>query len=874
MNQYAPPAASGGMTGPYSQQQQPSAVVPILPKPDPPTKPHAQSGLETYYPKGHFIHGDLGTTASSVGPPVTGRAVILDDGNASPHIWASSMYVIPQDSTTLRHTGLSSDNEIPLFVNPLALPSQEYMSYVGHADHLPDSGRLGYIALATEEPERCSKCLAYANPLQTSGICNFCNAQTASSRKNVGTVDYPVDGPYITRASPVRPNVVWAIDLTAPNSLEDLNLLLEQVLPVWVEQQQQSQDSVVSTRAGIVLVSSQGVYVPTPATINGAPASFVTMSDTTEDPFSPLPLEAFTHDLRTEWSQMQTMWQDLLDESAPSSVPQLLAQIRQSNAQQQQIYEHSCGGAALGMMVDALQTSGGRAVWVSWRRPNYGAGKLVDRQGLAKQDAYGAKEHTLYTPSQENSFYSSLATTASKSQVAVDIVLFTDPSVPKAFMDVATMQQICQTTNGRLTWITSQHDWPEALAKALVRPLQFTGWDAVLKIRVSSGLRVKRLDSSVGIVRQAGRLIDDSPELELAVVTPDTSVGVYLQHRVGGISKNTQFVYIQSALLYTNPWNGKRRVRVSTLALRVASNAQQVFSSMEFHTLAASILRQTVAKVRALPAKTESIQAARVAVKDQCISILVNYRKYGASINSQASSNSQLMLPDKLTLLPLLCMSLLKSPLLRASLQSRRGTNTVPDPLADDRAYYLYHASQTSPTMALWMVYPWIVDLHSAALKRWQHPGRNLPEDAHRLDILKQAPYLSVAEPIMASMSELQDDHSYLLVTPLKFYVVIGKDVSPQEIQEIEDVVAGDKKDDDTDDPSIGGNLQRLLKQARVWSQVGKEPRWLRPTWDTIELARPEQISSFLVADPTPLIPDYANFLSEIQQKVLAATSK
>jgi hypothetical protein len=93
--------------------------------------------LEAYYPKAHFVHGDFGGGLIKVQPPVVGRAVILDDGNASPHLWASSMYAIPSDSTTLKHTGFS---EIPLMVTPLALPSQEYIGTVGEADHLPESG--------------------------------------------------------------------------------------------------------------------------------------------------------------------------------------------------------------------------------------------------------------------------------------------------------------------------------------------------------------------------------------------------------------------------------------------------------------------------------------------------------------------------------------------------------------------------------------------------------------------------------------------------------------------------------------------------------------------------------------------------------------
>jgi Sec23/Sec24 helical domain/Sec23/Sec24 beta-sandwich domain/Sec23/Sec24 trunk domain len=849
---------------PPQQQHQPpqsSAPVPIIPKPDAPSKPHAHNGLEAYYPKAHFIHGDFGGLKI---PPVVGRAVILDDGNASPHMWASTMYAIPSDSTTLKHTGFS---EIPLMVTPLALPSQEYNGTVGQADHLPESGRLGYIALDTEAPQRCTHCYAYANPLMiVSGKCNFCNGPTSGSRKNVGTVDYPVDGPYVTRAKPVQPHILWAIDLTAPKCLEYLRLLIHHVLPTWKQHQVYAQSLTkheVTSRAGIVLVSARGVYLPVKGNVdNMTQPPFFIMPDVADEPFAPMPLSEFTYDLHNEWNELQESWQDLLD----TVVPELRKAVGSDRlTSDQPLCLFSCGGAALGMMVDALQESGGRAVWVSWRRPNYGVGKLVDRQVLAKEESYLSKEYSLYTPGETDTFYKELATTAAKSQVAVDVVFMTDPSVPHAYMDIATLQQVCQTTNGRLTWINSKI-WENSFVETLIRPLQFTGCDAVLKVRVSNGLRVKSLECAVGNVRQSASLTDDSPELELAVVTPDTTVGVYLQHRVGGLPKNSQFVYIQSALLYTNPWNGQRRVRVSTLALRVAPNAQQVFSSMEFNTLAASMMRQVVTKVRT--AKDGSaIQEAREQAHDQCVSILTNYRKYGASLSSQASGSTQLMLPDKLTLLPLFVMSLLKSPLLRASISRR---NTTPDPLADDRAYQLYYASQVSPSMALWTVFPLIVDLHASVLGRWQHPGLNLPDDAHRLDILKQGPYLALPDPIMASMSELQDDHTYLLVTPLKFYVVIGKDVTKEVVQELQAVIRGEETDEDT----IGGNMTRLLKQVKAWNQVGCEPRWLRPTCETIEMVSPQQVASWWVADPTRSCADYLTFLTEIQRSVMAACTK
>jgi hypothetical protein len=106
-------------------------------------------------------------------------------------------------------------------------------------------------------------------------------------------------------------------------------------------------------------------------------------------------------------------------------------------------YSLSCGGAAMTFLVDALQHSDGRAVWISWRRPNHGVGSLRDRERL--KEAYTRYVGFLYSPLQNRpearlkehsgdeeatgNFYKALGDACAKNRIAVDIVLHTDPSV-------------------------------------------------------------------------------------------------------------------------------------------------------------------------------------------------------------------------------------------------------------------------------------------------------------------------------------------------------------------------------------------------------------------------------------------------------------
>lgn len=769
-------------------------------------------------------------------------------------------------------------------------------------------------------------------------MCGTHNGSSGSAaggllRKRVGTIDYPVSGPYVTRPTPVQPHVLYAVDLTAPNAMDYLNLLLEDILPTWAQEQPPpagggggggigiADVGRQTTRAAIVLVTGRGIYIPLMEdSLNGS--SFVCVPDVQEEPFCPFPLNDFTWDLGTKqktddgddvggWSQMHARWTELMD----TAVPQLVAKMQADKlAHNESIpgYSVSAGGAALGFLVDALQETGGRAVYLSWRRPNYGAGKLLDRASLARDQAYQLQEPLLYTPMRLDQYYggagggsNGLAQKASDAKVAVDIILHTNPQVPQSYLDIATLQQVCQRTNGRLTWISSNSNlWRTSMKHALLRPLQFTGWDAVLKVRVSTGLRIQSMDTSVGTLRKAQSLTDDSPECELSVVTPDTTFGIQLEHRVGGLPKNTKFVYVQSALLYTNPWNGQRRVRVSTLALRVAPVASIAFGSMDFGTLACRWLRDIATRVREQKEAVgeEVLIQLRQELVDKCTAVLVGHRQYGASVQAKASASpSQLLLPDKLSLLPLFVMSLIKSPLLRSSLSQRATAAgaglTTANPNADQRAYHLLYASQANPAIAFWMVYPLVIDLNASTLKRWQQPGKRLPDDAHRLDRLKHAPFVWLPDPILPRMENLEDTRPYLIATTggvQGMYVWVGKDVPPETMEALQRVVLEEEDntttssndlDDDTNDATNTtqdeqaqereqwcSNLRRAVRQIRVWSQVGCEPRWLRPVWDSLEFVhhdKAEDVASWLVADAGAREQDYTSFLVSLQQNVL-----
>eukprot|EP00957_Ditylum_brightwellii_P202682 15331280-Ditylum_brightwellii.AAC.1 len=108
-------------------------------------------------------------------------------------------------------------------------------------------------------------------------------------------------------------------------------------------------------------------------------------------------------------------------------------------------------------------------------------------------------------------------------------------------------------------------------------------------------------------------------------------------------------VYIQSALLYTNQ-AGRRRVRVTTLALRTSTTAADIFRAADFGAVTAFMTRQAVADLQQDDYCEEgTIQRARSRVINRCVNILANYRM---NTSAAKSPPGQLILPESLQLLP------------------------------------------------------------------------------------------------------------------------------------------------------------------------------------------------------------------------------
>jgi protein transport protein SEC24 len=552
----------------------------------------------------------------------------------------------------------------------------------------------------------------------------------------------------------------------------------------------QQQAGTALPRIGVCLYSANGVFIHA----RHGRGQHAIASDVTEQPFCPLPLSDWTFELASEDGLRD--WIGFLTGTLIHDIALGKEQLKGGNAYGLDSFDLSPAGAALHFVSDALRESGGRGTVLTWRRPNFGVGRLSHREERKAPAAGKIEDYTPYTPVQVLSkfktpddeaaatFYKKLGTECVSNRVSLDVVMHCDSTMGQTFFDLATLGELCRATCGSLLWLPSSDDWQGALEEALRhRVRRFEGYDAVFKLRTSTGIQVKSFLCNPGVVQES---MLGSQELELSSVSAGTTIAVELDYRVGGIPKNNKLVVLQSALLYTTV-QGKRRVRVSTLALPVSSSSREIFRSIDFSATAVMILRTNAARLHQIPAEENATPPranARASVYHECLHVLTSYRRVSGSL----AGAEQLLLPEALQLLPLFVMSLMKSPLLRPTLimnpsfrpgrafQGPAATvqSVVIRPSGDDRAYLHTYASQAGPATAMLLVYPRIYPvsgLESGAGDWVASPG---PESSG---------YVYLPHPLRPSMEVLQDDGMYLIDSGLRIFLWMGKSV-PESVKD------------------------------------------------------------------------------------------
>ena len=660
------------------------------------------------------------------------------------------------------------------------------------------------------------------------------------------------------------------------------------------------------------------------------------MTDVSEDPFCPVPLDLFCYDV-TCAASMRRLGRVL--NAIPDLLPALLTTSAAASGHSgtrasapsgrggagvppdMQVAgggdirsSLSAGGAAMSVLHSALSETGGRGTLLTASRPTTGVGTLRPRGTTWKKgeecptfkslQGHPPDKHAHPVDKASAKFYSELGELCNKDSVRLDIVLLQNELLDSGgrvsqydYYDIPTLGEVCTATCGKLRRVRlppradSDNDslWQESaecpLASELSRlsTIIFTATDAVLKLRLSDGIRLKNhpyIGHAPGQVVDRGILNADSPELEMAHVGAESCIVMSLEHRVGGISKDVHRVYFQAALLYTTPL-GQRRVRVMTLCVGTSIHPSHVFRNADYGTVAAVLSRQVVSDVwdEVNPDEgKDTISLARDHLVDTTVQILSCYRLNTTAIKSPIG---QLILPETLQLLPIWSLSMLKSKALRHDMHLT----------SEERAYHMHTMQVACPALVTLLVHPnmYRVDNMIEGDGEMCYPkptaggGVLWGKDTAVMQQALCEPYLRLPQTVQPSIACLEEEGVYIIDDGLALYVYIGKSVSSEvllelfSVQTVNEINANIATTHGMDcicsSTDLGKRTRNILYALRNWFRE-------RPTSAPVIIVSPnggtdmETLRYLLVDDPSPPEKSYVDYLCLLHKHIRQLVEK
>ena len=471
---------------------------------------------------------------------------------------------------------------------------------------------------------RCRRCRTYINPFVqwVDGgrrfVCNVCalanevpveyyapldgdgrrmDAPGSRPELTQGSVEYVAPAEYMVRA-PMPPSYLFVIDVSAQACASGSVAAVARGIKACLDELPGSNDA--RAQVGVITFDSAlHFYSLKP----GQSQPQMVVVPEVADPFVP----CLPEDLLVNLSESRKQVDQLLDALpvmfSPTSSAALAANgippQHQQGQQQQQALNSPASAAATGAALQAgymaMAHCGGKLLLFATAVPSLGAGKLRPRDPAA---SWGTDaEHRLRGP--EDPFFKKFAAEASRAQVAVDVFSFA-----RGPTDLASLAALPKYTCGQLYYYpgfnatsTNSRDsrrLAAELRRNLTRP---TGWEAVMRIRCSRGLRISAFHGHF--------FVRSTDLLALPQVDPDKAFAVQVAHEDAVVQGGAAF--IQCALLYTASC-GERRIRVHTLALPIVSDLADLYRSVDGGATAAMLAKLAVEK--AYGARLDETRAA------------------------------------------------------------------------------------------------------------------------------------------------------------------------------------------------------------------------------------------------------------------------
>lgn len=298
------------------------------------------------------------------------------------------------------------------------------------------------------------------------------------------------------------------------------------------------------------------------------------------------------------------------------------------------------GASAMGSALRAghklISHVGGKIVVLTATLPNAGYGKLDVRED--KKLLGTGKESALLQTA--NSFYKAFAVECSKTQVSIDMFLFS-----AQYQDVASLSNLPRYTGGQTYFYPA---WNAARTEDAIKfASEFSdylsaeiGLEAVLRVRTTTGLRPSSF---------YGNFFNRSSDLCAFPAFPRDQAYVVEIAIDETVSK--QFICLQAGVLHTT-CNGERRIRVLTLSIPTTQILADVYASADQQAISVYFSHKAVER-----ALSSGLDAARDALQAKIIELLQTYKKELGGGNMGAG----LQFPVNLRGLPILFLGLIKN---------------------------------------------------------------------------------------------------------------------------------------------------------------------------------------------------------------------
>ncbi|KAM0696749.1 hypothetical protein Q7P36_003998 [Cladosporium allicinum] len=398
-------------------------------------------------------------------------------------------------------------------------------------------------------------------------------------------------------------------------------------------------------------------------------------------------------------------------------------------------------GSAMGSALRAghklISHVGGKVVCLSASLPNIGHGKLEMRED--KKLLGTSKENALLQT--QNSFYKSFAVECSKTQVSIDMFLFS-----AQYQDVASLSNLPRYTGGQTYFYPA---WNAARTEDAIKfATEFSdylsseiGLEAVLRVRTTTGLRPSAF---------YGNFFNRSSDLCAFPAMPRDQA--YVVEIAIDESVTKAFACLQVGVLHTT-CNGERRIRVLTLSIPTTQNLAEVYASADQQAITHYFAHKAVER-----ALSSGLDAARDAIQAKIIELLQTYKK---ELGGGNMGGGGLQFPANLRGLPMLFLGLMKNLGLRKSAQ-------IP---TDLRSAALCLLSTLPLPLLMQYIYPRLYSLH------------DMPDDAGLPDA--QTGAIVMPPPLNLSSANLVPYGLYLIDDGQTQFMWLGRDAVPALIADV-----------------------------------------------------------------------------------------